>query len=435
MAITLSSPPTNAYGLVQYLAQRIPGYDFSEYLRELNSAYIHVWENISNLKNQYFTAQKRVTVVNGQSNFDLLFNSDGGLNTNLSSRLYQITRVRVLPSAGGLFQYTTAMHYNEPDFISISSNPAGAPTQTGPYYYLMTGRGNIQFGLPLAAGTQIEVTYTYWPIALTYLTGGTVSSTSLLVIGTGTNFTQLVQPDFQSSLPFSQFANIPAAVVNFPLQDANGIQWLVGVTNAGQLTTTNNGLGSGQTIILTDSVSNTTSWKLGVTIGGLLTTTTNTFSSANPLFVQLLSANSFSWVMGVTSAGQLTTSTAPGNIQEQIQAELVTPQNQIYRVSSVLNDTNLATQTQVSPALAGSNYVLATLPEVPREHIRVVASLALRNMYSVAGDDERVNEWTAISTANIQGMKDSLIERQSQNPARKQRFKYGVGRRNRTFLN
>jgi hypothetical protein len=329
----LVSPPTNVYGLVQYVAQRIPGYDFSEYLRELNSAYIHVWEAVTKLKNHYFTNIKTVSVTTAGFNFDLLFNtsSSGVLSAPLSNRLYQVTKIRVQPPGGGFFQATRALTPNEPDFVSISANVSGTPTQTGPYYWWLSGRGNINWGLPLAVGTNIEFTYTFWPLALNYLFAGTVSSTGTAVTGTGTNFTQLLQPDFQGALP-----SIAA--------------------------------------------------------------------------------------------------------QEEIQAELLTAgqtggPNQIYRVAGITTDTALTTQTAIAPALAaGSSYVLAALPEIPREHIRVIASKAVRNMYSVAGDDSRVSEWTAIESSNMQMMLDSLIERQSNNPPTKQRFPFGLGRRNRTFL-
>src|SRR6266446_5719414 len=98
----VKSPPTNCFGLVQYLSQRLPGYDPSEHLRELNSAYIHVWEEISKLKNQYFTNIVTVNVVTAQFQYDLMFNQDGGLSAAVSARLYQITRVRVRPPGGGL---------------------------------------------------------------------------------------------------------------------------------------------------------------------------------------------------------------------------------------------------------------------------------------------------------------------------------------------
>lgn len=126
--------------------------------------------------------------------------------------------------------------------------------------------------------------------------------------------------------------------------------------------------------------------------------------------------------------------------QEELQAELlvggqVGGPNQIYRVSAITSDTALTTQTAIAPMLsAGSTYVLAALPEIPREHIRVIASGSVAKMYSLAGDDSRVSEWTGISTSNMQMMKDSLIERQSNNPPTKQRFPYGIGRRNRAFL-
>src|SRR5215470_14175916 len=92
---TLTSPPSNVFGLVQYLQQRLPGYDPSEYLREINSAYIHVWEEVTKLKNHYFTNIKTVTTTKAQFGYDLLFNADSGLNGPVSNRLYQVTKVRV----------------------------------------------------------------------------------------------------------------------------------------------------------------------------------------------------------------------------------------------------------------------------------------------------------------------------------------------------
>lgn len=330
----LKSPPTNCYGLVQYLASRIPGYDPSEYLREINSAYVHVWEEVSKLKNHYFTNIKTVTVLTGQFQYDLMFNADSALSSAVSARLYQITRIRVLPPGGGLYQTVAMLHPNHPDFLATNANPTSQPTSTGPYYCYLSGRNQLNFSLPVAVGSVIEFTYTFWPIQLTYMTAGAVSSSGTTVTGASTTFTQMVQPDFQANLP------------------------------------------------------------------------------------------------------TLTTALT----QEAIQAEFicnpsVAAGGQIYRVGSITNDTTLATTTAVSPVLtAGSPYVLATLPEIPREHIRVIASIALAAMYSVAGDDARVAEWTAKSQANMQMMKDALIERQSNTPPQKIRFPYGVGRRNRAFL-
>jgi hypothetical protein len=325
--LNLSSPPTNAYGLYQYLAQRLPGYDPSEYLRELNSAYIHVWEEVAKLRNMYFTNQATVTVNTAQTTFDLMFNLDGALSAAVSPRYYQALRVRVQPPGGGLFQATQAMSIAENDFLAVAANPTSTPTQTGPYYWFPIGRNSIQFALPLATGTKLEVTYVFWPLALTYDSSGTVSSAGAAITGVGSKFTQILQPDFQSYLPAS---------------------------------------------------------------------TSN---------------------------------------QELAQFELVCNLTQVYRVLTVTSDTALTTLTAPAPALgASSPYVLAVLPDIPREHIRVVASVAMAKMYSVAGDDQRAQEWYQISEKNILLMKDSLLERQSNNPPTKKRFPYGVGRRNRAFL-
>jgi hypothetical protein len=327
----LKSPPSNAYGLVQYLQTRLPGYDPSEYLRELNSAYIHVWEEITKLKNNYFTNIVTVTVAKAQTNYDLMFNADGGLSAPISARLYQITKVRLQPPSGGLFQTSLFMSPNDPDFVSLSAFASPQPTQSGPYYAYLSGRNNINWAMPLAVGTKMEVTYTFWPLALTYLFAGAVSSSGVNVTGVATGFTQLLQPDFQVDKPTVQ----------------------------------------GQEEIPAEFICN----------------------------------------------GQIETG------------------GQVYRVTTITSDTALTTKTAIAPVLpVTSPYVLAVLPEIPREHIRVVAAIALRSMYSVAGDDARVNEWTAISTNNMQMMKDALIERQGQNPPRKIRFPYGISRRNRAFL-
>src|SRR5262244_488859 len=186
--ITLTSPPSNAYGLVQYLQQRLPGYDPSEYLREINAAYIHVWEEVSKLKNHYFTNIVTVTVVNPQFQYDLMFNADNALSAPISARLYQVTKIRIQPPSGGLFQATRWLAPNSPYFLSLSANPSSSPTQTGPYYWYLSGRNQLNWTLPLAAGTKIEVTYSFWPLALNYLSDGTVASSGTAVTGTSTFF-------------------------------------------------------------------------------------------------------------------------------------------------------------------------------------------------------------------------------------------------------
>lgn len=322
----LSSPPTNVYGLYQYLAQRLPGYDQSEYVRELNSAYVHVWEEISKLKNHWFSTLQTLTVTKAQSSFDLQYNADSALSGVLSNRLYQLMRVRVMSPSGSLWQMTKNLSPQEPRFTELSANPQQNPVQTGPYYWYIYGRNNIQFALPLQLGTTIEFFYTFWPIQLNMTAAGSIQSTSSVVNGAGTTFTQLLQPDFQQYQP-----NVKAP--------------------------------------------------------------------------------------------------------QEILAELICNTNQIYAVAQISSDTLLSTLSNISPTLTvGSPFVLATLPEIPREHIRVIASIAMCKMYSVDGDDQRTEEWAAIAASNMQMMKDSLMERQGQDPPTKKRFPYGIGRGNRGFL-
>lgn len=327
----VKSPPTNAFGLVQYLSQRLPGYDPSEHLRELNSATIHVWEEITKLKNHYFTNTVKVTTVLPQYQYDLMFNADSALSAPVSPRLYQVTKIRFLAPGSTQFATSAALTPNHPDFTQINSASSANPSQSGPYRWYLSGRNQLNMGLPLAVGTVIEVTFTFWPISLAILTAGVVSSTGTAVTGTSTNFTNIVQPDFQYALPNVQ----------------------------------------GQEEIQAELICNPT-----VELGG-----------------------------------------------------------QIYRVTKITNDISITTKTAVSPVLAtGSPYALATLPEIPREHIRVIASLALKNMYSVAGDDTRSGEWTAIYEKNIQMLKDALEQRQGQTPAQKIRFPGSLARRNNAWM-
>lgn len=330
-AITSQVPQSslNAYRMVRYMMSRCPGYDPSEYLRECNSAYVHVWEEISKIRVNYFTETKVVTVAKGQTTFDLLYNEDAALDQALSSRLYQLIRIRVLPPSGGLYQASRSVYLTKPDFMAISANPSSTPTFTGPYYYCPVGKGSVQWGLPLALQTQMEIFYSYWLVNLGYLADETVTVTAgtTSVVGTNTSFTQICPPDFQDCLPGSGFQEIIAEL------ELNG---------------------------------------------------------------------------------------------------------HTYRVKSITDDTHLTLFTPVATRDANGgvaqNYVLASSPEIPREHHRVIASLALANFYTAVVDDDRAEFWMSVASRNIQMMKDSLIERQGQNPPSKVRFPYGIARRNRVFL-
>jgi hypothetical protein len=325
---SLSSGPGNTFGLVQYLQQRIPGYDPSEYLREIKSAYVDVWREISKLKNNYFTNIKNVTVAKQQNTFDLMFNADSGLNSVLSARLYQITRVRVQPQGTGAFIPVRFVFPNDTGFVGLASNVTASPTNTAPFLCYMQGRNTLFFAVALAIGTVLEVTYTFFPVELTYMNMGTVSSSGVTVTGNGTFFTQIVGADFQSSLPSTQ----------------------------------------GQEEVLAEIVC------------------------------------------------------APGT----------SGSSQSYQVKTITSDTALTTVNAIAPVLtASSPYVLTSVPEIPRAHIRVIGSLAMVKMYSVDADDTRAEQWQGIAEEEMLLMKDSLEQRQSQNPPTKGRFPGAIGRRGR----
>jgi hypothetical protein len=328
---SLSSGPGNAFGLVQYVQQRCPGYDPSEYLRELNSAYEDVFEEITKLKNSYFSNTKSVTVTKSQFSYDLMFNADAALSGVLSSRLYQVTRVRIQPQGVGLLQPVTFVSTNSPDYVGLAANPLSTAATTGPYLCYMQGRNNLFFAQPLAIGTVIEVTYTFSIIGLNYSSMGTVSSSGVTVTGNGTLFTNIIGPDNQASLP----------------------------------------LVHAQEEILADLIC------------------------------------------------------SPGTSRN----------SRTYQVATITSDTALTTATAIAPVLgASSPYILAIVPEIPHAHIRVIGSIALAKIYSVDGDDSRMAEWTAIAEKDLQMMKDSLEQRQSQNPPKKGRFPGSLAGRGRTWV-
>jgi hypothetical protein len=391
-----------------------------------------VWEEIAKLKNDYFTVFKTVQVVSPSDHFDLLYNSDNNLNFSVSSRLYQIKRLRFMSPQGGMWQAGIPKDLNHPDFVSVASMSNPAPQMNGPYYYDLWGRGNVQLAMPIQIGTKIEVCYTFWPLGLSLMNAGTVSSSGTSVQGLGTYFTQIVQPDFYMDLPQSQ------SVRAFYLLDSANNPWTLSITDQGFLQTTPGAAGPTQPLYIND-IAGGISYQIQPTTQGILQTIPVTFYPAYAEFQTLTSLGvGLRFVLTCMGGILQTTSTAQSN-DGQVQAELVSnagvPQGgQVYRVANILSDTQLTTFTPIVPILTGANYVLATVPEIPREHIRVIGSVALPKIFGWTGDDSRIEEATQIAEKNIQMMKDALIERQNQAPPQKQRFPYGIGRKNRMFM-
>jgi hypothetical protein len=191
----------NTQSLLELVTRRVPGYDESEYLSEINQAYSDVWEKIVSLDDTYFTDKKILTVTTASADFDFLYNTGTLYSGSAIPKLHQIIRVRVLAPNTDSWFAARAVHFNDPDFVSQQQGNTPTNQLFGPYLYVVYGKGKIEFGRPLEVATQIEITYEYGYFDLTKVTDGTVSSSAAIVTGTSSHFTTLLPPDYVGQLP------------------------------------------------------------------------------------------------------------------------------------------------------------------------------------------------------------------------------------------
>lgn len=120
-------------------------------------------------------------------------------------------------------------------------------------------------------------------------------------------------------------------------------------------------------------------------------------------------------------------SALPGNNQDtDIGLELVLNQganNQTFRVKTIASDTSLTLLTAPSPAIAAlTNYNLCSVPDIPDGHHNVISTIATRNFMSTPGNDPRFTTWAALAEKEMDAMRDSIMVRQRQEPARVKPF-------------
>jgi hypothetical protein len=120
-------------------------------------------------------------------------------------------------------------------------------------------------------------------------------------------------------------------------------------------------------------------------------------------------------------------SALPGNDQDtDIGLELVLnagANNQTYRVKAVGSDTSLTLLTAPNPVIAANtNYNLCSVPDIPDGHHNVISTIATRNFMSTPGNDSRFTSWAALAKTELDSMRDSIMVRQRQEPARVKPF-------------
>lgn len=191
----------NAAALQQIVSSRIPGYDTSEYLREINTAYQDCWNRVLQLDDSYFTDIKQVAVAQQGSEFDFLYNSNANLAATVSNRYFQINRIRVLLPGDVNWFPAYPRDWNSPDFLQQQQFNPSQPYVAPPYYYVLFAKGSAKFGQVFSAGTTIEVVYTFNYLPLTIISDGSVTTSGNAVTGANTSFTQILGADFQVGLP------------------------------------------------------------------------------------------------------------------------------------------------------------------------------------------------------------------------------------------
>lgn len=191
----------NAATLIARVQRRLPGYDQSEYLDEINDAYQETWNFILQLDDSYFTDIKTVTTSAQANEFDFLYNANGNLASNISNRYFQIDRIRILQPSDSNWIAALPRSWNDPEYLNLAQLTPQQASTCGPYRYILFANGAVQFAQPLPAGVQIEVVYTFVFLPLQIVGNGSITSSGTSVTGTSTNFTQLLGADYQTGFP------------------------------------------------------------------------------------------------------------------------------------------------------------------------------------------------------------------------------------------
>jgi hypothetical protein len=156
--------------------------------------------------------------------------------------------------------------------------------------------------------------------------------------------------------------------------------------------------------------------ELKILTNGTVTTAGNSVTGASTNFLQIVGADF--------------QKSLPGNDEDSdIGVELVLAnQNQNYRVQTITTDASLTTINPIVPPATNVNYSLATIPDIPNGHHNVISTVATRNIMSTPGNDTRFTTWAALAEKELGAMRDSVMQRQKQEPPRRGRFPFALAR-------
>lgn len=157
-------------------------------------------------------------------------------------------------------------------------------------------------------------------------------------------------------------------------------------------------------------------------------TSTGTITTNGTTTIVNGSGTGFTGVVGPDFAGGLPGIDQDTDIGLEFVIGSVAPTNDgvAYRVKNVQNDALANTWTVITPALTGASFNLAMVPDIPDGHHRVIATRATRNIMSTPAKDPRFAQWAAMDQEQMTMLRDTVMTRQRQQPARRQRFTQSV---------
>jgi len=151
---------------------------------------------------------------------------------------------------------------------------------------------------------------------------------------------------------------------------------------------------------------------------GTVTTSGTAVTGASTNFTKVLAAD---YQLGL-----------PGNdLDTDVGVEIILDPTgqQTYRVKAITSDIALTTLNAVNPAIGSATpYTLASVPDIPDGHHNVISTVATRNVMSTPGNDSRFGTWAALAEKELDSMRDSIMTRQRQEPARRRRFPQSIAR-------
>lgn len=153
---------------------------------------------------------------------------------------------------------------------------------------------------------------------------------------------------------------------------------------------------------------------LNIISNGTVTSSTNALTGTATNFTSILPAD---FQLGL-----------PGNDEDtDVGIEINLGGNQTYRLKAVTSNTAATTVNAINPAVTGSTFNIAIVPDIPEGHHDLIATMATMNFaLTPARDFTLANAMSGLASRQYDSMADSVMTRQRQEPPRRRRFSQSV---------